>query len=669
MRRAYLFVLVLWLCMPWSVRAQHALLLTADTPHISGTGALSLFQDRTGQEEPDLVLADVPWRALPGELSAGYTTDSLWLSLRVRRDAAAPSAWVLTLSNALFDQVELFQRTPAGGWLRFQAGEDLPRTAWPLNTRHASFPLDLPAEQEVVLLLHIQSRNAISSTVGVWQRDAFDNDSRKDALFHGLYFGCYVLLIVLHIFFWRMTREAHSGWYLLYVALALTVQTLTAGIPQWIFQLPGALSDFLLAGSICMALIVGVKFAVLQLDMATVWPRFSRVLTGSVALLGLLCMGLVLTLGYAQGVVPAQLLSLLLIALMLGLSLYLLQQGHRPARFFLFAFGIYYAGIVVSFMRNLSVLPSNFWTINAASFGTLIHMLAMSMRLHARYDGLRKQAAQAQEQTMQAVRRLNEGLEEEVAVRTADLEHEIERRKLLENELRSSLDTERRAKEEQRSFVAMVSHEFRTPLAIINMTAQQIARNPQASRDEVLVRCQNLRNTTRRMSDMVDQYLAADRMDAATPSFSPRSCHLVELLDALAKEWPQGRVRLDCGILPERVYCDPELMKVALRNLLANADRHAPPESEVLLHAESASDSGIHIHVRHGGDAIPLEEVPRLFLKYFRGRLAQHRPGAGLGLYLVQQIAQSHGGKVWLEEAGGAGRITFSLWLPSNRSE
>ena len=663
MRHVYLLVLAL--CMSFGAHAQHALLLAADAPHLSGAGALSFFQSGAGDKNPAHVLAEAPWQALPGELRAGYTSDTIWLKLVVEREVAASPEWMLMLSNALLDQVELFHETAAGEWVHLQAGEDVARAAWPLSTRNAVFPLRLPAGQKVTLLLRLQSRNAISSTVEVWQRAAFEDFSRKESLFHGLYFGCYLLLIVLHIFFWRMTREAHSGWYLLYVALAISVQMLTAGIPQWIFWVPGGISDALLACSICLALVVGTKFAVLQLELAAVWPRFTRIFTMVVALLGLGCMGLVLAVGYAQGVVPAQMLSLLLVVILLGLSLYLLRLDHRPARFFLFAFGIYYAGIVISFLRNLSVFPSNFWTINAASFGTLIHMLAMSMRLHARYDALRKQAAEAQERAMQAVRRLNEGLEEEVAVRTADLEHEIERRKLLESELRSSLETERRAQEEQRSFVAMVSHEFRTPLAIINVTAQQIARNPKASWDEVLVRCQNLRSTTRRMSDMVDQYLAADRLDAATPSFAPRPCNLAALLDELAREWPDGRVQLHHGALPESIHCDPGLMKVALRNLLANADRHAPPETEVLLSAENADASGVHIHVRHGGEAIPEAEIPRLFRKYFRGRLAQHRPGAGLGLYLVQQIAQSHGGKVWLQESGEQGRITFSLWLPA----
>lgn len=660
-----MLALALWLFMPLGAQAQRLLLLAADTPNVSGTGALSLFQDGSGETDPDRILAEAPWRSLPGELGAGYTSDALWLKLVVVRDKSAPAEWVLNLGNALFDDVALFYPIPGGGWARSRAGENLGRAAWPLDTRNAAFPLILPAGEAVTLLLRIKSRNALSSTVDIWQRDAFDNFSRRETLYYGLYFGCYLLLIVLHVFFWRMTKEAQSGWYLLYVALALVIQMLTAGIPQWIFRIPGSISDPVLACGICLALIVGTKFAVLQLELASVWPRFSRAFVGTVALSGLIAMTLVLAVGYAVGVIPAQMLSLLLVALLTGLSIYLLLRGHRPARFFLFAFGIYYAGIGVSFLRNLSVFPSNVWTVNAASLGALIHMLAMSMRLHSRYDLLRRQAAEAQERAVRAVHKLNVGLEAEVAVRTADLEHEIERRKLLESELRTALETERRIKEEQRSFVAMVSHEFRTPLAIINVTAQQIARNPTAPWDEVVERCRNLRTTVRRMSDLVDNCLASDRMETDVPVFSPRLCNLPELLGELVREWPEGRIEADWRGLPENFFCDPGLVKVALRNLLANADRHAPQDETVSLRATAGADGGVRVDVSNGGSPIPAEEVPRLFLKYFRGRLAQQRPGAGLGLHLVRQIAEIHDGAARLEHGGESDRVRFSFSMPA----
>ena len=120
-------------------------------------------------------------------------------------------------------------------------------------------------------------------------------------------------------------------------------------------------------------------------------------------------------------------------------------------------------------------------------------MMLMSLRLNRRYAELRRAKDRAQAEAVRAVRALNERLEEQVARRTLALQQEIGRRAALEGELRAALEVETRTREEQQDFVAMVSNEFHTPLAIINTTAQQFARNTEAPREKTLQRCQNLR--------------------------------------------------------------------------------------------------------------------------------------------------------------------------------
>ncbi|HTH39531.1 MAG TPA: ATP-binding protein, partial [Rhodocyclaceae bacterium] len=315
-------------------------------------------------------------------------------------------------------------------------------------------------------------------------------------------------------------------------------------------------------------------------------------------------------------------------------------------------------------LRNLAVVPPNFWTNHASIIGTMLHMLLMSLRLNRRYDVLRREKAEAQAAAVQAIRTLNEGLEREVESRTADLKQEIARRVILETELRAALEVERRIKEEQQDFVAMVSHEFRTPLSIINTTAQQVAKNPDAPWEKTLTRCQNLRDATERMSALVDEYLVVDRMDADASPFRPMACELDALLRDIVGEWPSDRVQLEVKRLPSRYTCDASLLRVALRNLIANAVRHTPSEKRIQVTAECSREQGLSIQVSNPGEAIPLDEIPRLFQKYFRGRLAQHRPGAGLGLYLTERIAQMHGGNVRVENAGADGVVTFNLALP-----
>lgn len=676
----YVYFLVLWLSLAGGAHAQpapqvalalpHTLLLTADTQSISSRGALSLLTTDSASAEADAVEADptrlagaATWRTLPGNINLGFSDDAIWLKLTVVRDAGAPEAWVLNFDNALLDDVRVLYRamgsSAASDWTQLHAGEDVPRGAWPLDARNPSFPLRLPAG-ETTLLMRLQSKNTLAATATLWQRDAFDNQSRRDVLYHGLYFGACLLLMLLHGVLWCLTKERQNGWYLLYLTAVSLVQMLVKGMPQWMFRLPVALSDPLLVVCLCLSLLVSARISIQLLELAATWPRGCRRLTRSIALVCGLCMALLLAGDYAASISLIQYANLVYLAAMVGVGIFLLRRGHSLALFFVFSFGVYIAADGFSFMRRLLGIPPNDFTRMIFLLGSLLHMVGISLLLNFQLALLRRRAADAQNQAMRAMFTLNDRLETEVAARTA--------------ELSEALASERRIKEEQRSFVAMVSHEFHTPLAIINMTAQQIARNAHAAWSEVEEHCRNLRTTVQRMRGLVDTYLSVDRMDEA-PVVALRSCNVRELLDELMHEsggrhWPPGRVSALLDELPEPFVCDPGLLKIALQNLLSNADRHAPPGEAITLHARTevrALESGVHnglrVDVRNGGEPIPAEEAPRLFQKYFRGRLAQQRTGAGLGLHLVQRIAGMHGGTAWLENAGQDGPITFSLWI------
>jgi signal transduction histidine kinase len=217
------------------------------------------------------------------------------------------------------------------------------------------------------------------------------------------------------------------------------------------------------------------------------------------------------------------------------------------------------------------------------------------------------------------------------------------------------------ARQEQHDFVAMVSHEFLTPLAIINTVTQQLAGNLDAPRDKSLQRCTNIRESARRMTDMMDEFLSLDRV-GGEPRLNRSPVDLRQLIDIVAQEWEPARLQVTTGNLPDDFTGDGALLRVALRNLLANAMRHSPENLPVQLKVCGTDSGGVTIEVADKGSSIPVDEIPKLFQKYFRGRAAQTQPGAGLGLYLVESIAKLHDGSLRAESAPGQGSV-FVLTL------
>lgn len=223
--------------------------------------------------------------------------------------------------------------------------------------------------------------------------------------------------------------------------------------------------------------------------------------------------------------------------------------------------------------------------------------------------------------------------------------------------------SERRASEDQRDFVAMVSHEFRTPLAIINTSLQLLLTHIEEPNAKVLQRSENIRKATQRLIHLLDDCLSIDRLDSAHQTFSFQECDLYEVIESATNDWHPNRVRVRLHGLPSRFVCDPELMRIVLRNLLANADRHSPPGVPIEVDVREATEGGLTIRIQDRGEGITPDEVPRLFQRYFRGRTAQGKPGAGLGLYLVEKIVHGHGGTIHVQSTVGWG-TTFTIHLP-----
>ncbi|MBC8367736.1 HAMP domain-containing histidine kinase [bacterium] len=218
-------------------------------------------------------------------------------------------------------------------------------------------------------------------------------------------------------------------------------------------------------------------------------------------------------------------------------------------------------------------------------------------------------------------------------------------------------------------FLAGVSHEFRTPLASLQLYAETLERPDldELRRDEIL---RHMQEDVSRLDGMVGQVLAASRAESplgAEPEALDVKFEAEEILRGLqaffTSEGAQVHSELGQGC---RIYGDRQLFSVALRNLLENAVKYSPKPARVYLDIESTL-AYCRISVRDAGPGIPRNLRRKIFQSFFRVGEAGRRPGGmrgtGLGLYLVKRAAQELGGKIELESKVGEGS-TFTLVLP-----
>jgi PAS domain S-box-containing protein len=237
---------------------------------------------------------------------------------------------------------------------------------------------------------------------------------------------------------------------------------------------------------------------------------------------------------------------------------------------------------------------------------------------------------------------------------------DITERKRVENELLRTVAREKELGQLRSNFVSMVSHEFRTPLGIIQSSAE-ILRDyfdqlGPAERDEHL---QSIRNNTRRMAQIMEEVLLIGSFDAGKMEFKPAALDLgafarrlvEEVLSATNRRCP---IQLSLSEMPVEIRADERLLRHIFTNLLTNAIKYSDAARVVRFEAGSTGTE-IVCAIRDEGIGIPEADQEWLFTAFHRGHNVDGRPGTGLGLVIVKRCVQLHGGKINVESKVGEG--------------
>jgi len=228
----------------------------------------------------------------------------------------------------------------------------------------------------------------------------------------------------------------------------------------------------------------------------------------------------------------------------------------------------------------------------------------------------------------------------------------------------------RAAEEMKATFISAVSHELKTPVALIKGYASTL-RRADAQWDEATVR-ESLRvieEEADHLTELIENLLDASRAQAGSFKLAPVELDIDDLVVRVVKKFqaqtPTHRIIADVSPTMPLVFADEARITQVLSNLISNAVKYSPPGSEIRISGR-ATPKEVIITVADQGIGIAPEERDKLFERFYRSERAVRRgtPGTGLGLYLSKAIVEAHGGRIWVEdnEAGQPGaRFSFSL--------
>ncbi|QDG78471.1 PAS-domain containing protein [Labrenzia sp. PHM005] len=236
------------------------------------------------------------------------------------------------------------------------------------------------------------------------------------------------------------------------------------------------------------------------------------------------------------------------------------------------------------------------------------------------------------------------------------------------DELIRHLRKEKKLTEMQREFVSMASHEFRTPLAIIDSNAQRMARKiDKLEPTMVMDRITNIRQSVERMQYLITRFLNFSQSQSGEVDLQTEDTAIRDLVDRVCRSIQSVNknhdIHIDISDLPENATLDPKLFEHCLNNIISNAIKYSPERKNIWV-TGSQIDGSFQISVRDEGVGIPTDEIPKIFNRYFRASTSSGIAGTGIGLNMTEMIIQKHNGKVDVDSQVGEG-TTVTMTLPT----
>jgi signal transduction histidine kinase len=606
-----------------------------------------------------------PTPSLASQLNFGFSDAVFWVKIPLSRAPQAPSDWILELPYLGLYEVCFY----APGKPVVTSGAVAPIESRPFKYRYFAFPLALSTTTEY-FYLRVESNYAVTIPLVLYTLSAFNNEQVTDTLIQALYYGGLLSLLFYNLILFLTVRDRQYLIYCLFTGftgLGVFAGNGYARLYLW----PHAIEWDLISQNTLFGFagIFAMAFTALYLRTRETQPKLNLFLKTMSGLYGLLALLFISTL-FSNYLSRQWLFEIFFVVNFLASvtclysSVIAVKHGHLSAYYFSLAWGSLAVGSIIASLRVFELIPSNGFTLYALQIGSGLEMLLFSFALayriqHERLmrENIQAESLVAKQAALDAMKISEDRLEEAVEKRT--------------EKLQQLLISERVIHDQYVRFGAMIAHEFRNPLNIIEGQTSMLELESESGINNTGKRTGAIRSATFRLANLFDQWMQSDRLNQQAGHLDLVQINLTEMLAELMRNsqsfHPEYVFEYEPTTGPVSIQADSHLLQIAVLNLIDNACKYSQPKTTIRLHLIGGIDR-IGIRVIDQGTGIASSDLELIFEVYFRASRENQIKGTGLGLAFVKRIVELHNGDIEVQSKLGTGS-TFTLWLPLPKSD
>lgn len=601
---------------------------------------LEVFTDENGTFEFSSVLDQKEWHTVSGDIfTGGYSHATHWLKLTF--NAPAPESLLLTIVMTMLDDVRLYapnelvdttahiapKFTDVLNWRVWQQGDLFPFNQREKDWRGFSFALRVPDNLTHTVYLRVVSTSAHLIYPQLWQTQQFIDYQKNELLLLGLVIGVMLVFLLIAFVLYLVTRENLQKYYLALMILTICHLLVINGFfTEW----------FLIEHPKFASNLVGIISGLLQI------PSFGFHREFLLGKLKHLLIYRVQSVVMAFGLITAIFAAIGKYEIIAKLFGFMMMSS---------LFIVLFAIILMRYKKKLSTQICLIYCILlSANLITLFVLL-----------GIRTTAPWLSIYGTQIGQLVNLSILVVITVNHTYQSINDNQRAISQAEL------DGKAAQSQRYWMAMLTHEIKTPLSVINASCQSMELlNTEPA---MQTRLQKIKRNVTRIDNLVKHFLGNDEVPARLQHLQRTKIDVEKWLltqlslfdEAAQKRW---RVNVERKLT---VLIDADLLAISLNNLLTNALKYSQVNTEICITVKPylyKNKNGVLFSVKDYGVPITEEKRNNLFIRFQLNEYV----GNGVGLWACQEIARAHGGNVWLDDAITDGN-TFNIWLPMKNEE